>query len=184
MNTTVAERAAWDFISREGGSLELAVVNPVGILGPALGPDLSSSIRMVEQLLKGALPRIPRVSFGVVDVRDVADLHLRAMTSPAARGERFLATSGTLSLQEGAMWLRTNLGAVAGKVATRPFPDWVLRMAALVNPVARQVVPDLGKVRGSTSEKAKRVLGWQPRPMEEALRASVESLVRLGLLGN
>ncbi len=181
---TVAERAAWDFISREGGSLELSVVNPVGILGPALGPDLSSSIRMVEQLLKGALPRIPRVSFGIVDVRDVADLHLRAMTNPAARGERFLATSGTMSLLEGARWLRANMGRAAGRVATRPFPDWVLRMAALVNPMARQIVPDLGKVRGSTSEKAKRVLGWKPRTVEDALRATVESLVRLGLIGD
>ena len=179
---TVAERAAWDFIANEGGALELSVVNPVGILGPALGPDLSSSILMVSQLMRGALPRIPRISFGVVDVRDVADLHLLAMTNPAARGERFIATSGMLSLLEGARWLKTNMGAVAGKVATKPFPDWVLRMAAIVNPMARQVVSDLGKVRASTSEKARRVLGWQPRSVEDTLRATVDSLVGLGLV--
>jgi dihydroflavonol-4-reductase len=123
------------------------------------------------------------VSFGVVDVRDVADLHLRAMTNPAAKGERFLATSGVMSLLDGARWLRANMDGVAGKVTTKPFPDWVLRMAALVNPMARQVVGDLGAVRGATNEKARRMLGWQPRTMEEALRASVESLVRLKLLG-
>src|ERR1700733_11123729 len=88
---TLAERAAWDFIAREGGSLELSVVNPVGVFGPVLGPDFSPSIQIVQRLMDGAVPGCPRLSFGVVDVRDVADLHLRAMTDPAAQGERFLA---------------------------------------------------------------------------------------------
>ena len=91
---TLAERAAWDFIAKEGGNLELSVVNPVGVFGPVLGPDYSTSILIVQRLMDGALPGCPKLYFGVVDVRDVADLHLRAMTHPAAKGERFLAVAG------------------------------------------------------------------------------------------
>ena len=91
---TLAERAAWDFIEREGAGLELAVVNPVGVFGPVLGPDYATSILLVQRMMDGALPGLPRMCFGVVDVRDVADLHLRAMTNPAAKGERFLAVAG------------------------------------------------------------------------------------------
>src|SRR5262249_27176226 len=91
---TLAERAAWDFMAREGGALELSVVNPVAVFGPVLGPDLSGSIFLIKRLLEGGVPAVPRLYFGLVDVRDVADLHLRAMTHPNAKGERFLAVSG------------------------------------------------------------------------------------------
>ena len=97
---TIAERAAWDFIETEGGGLELSVINPVGIFGPVLGPDYSTSIILIQRLMNGDMPGCPRLSFGVVDVRDVADLHIRAMTSPAAKGERFIATVGDT------MWIR------------------------------------------------------------------------------
>src|SRR3954471_21844563 len=91
---TLAERAAWDFVTREGGNLELAVVNPVGVFGPVLSADYSTSILLIQRLMDGAMPGCPRLYFGVVDVRDVADLHLRAMTDAAAKGERFFAVSG------------------------------------------------------------------------------------------
>ncbi len=91
---TLAERAAWDFVGHDGGTLELSVVNPVGVFGPVLGPDYSTSIELVRRLMDGAMPGCPRLSFGIVDVRDVADLHLRAMTNPAAKGQRFLAVAG------------------------------------------------------------------------------------------
>src|SRR6202035_5385948 len=111
---TIAERAAWDFVAREGGQLELAVVNPTLIFGPVLGSDTSASIVLVKRLLDGSLPGCPDLWFGVVDVRDVADLHLRAMTDPAARGERFLATSGDfMSMLDIAKVLKTHMGAAA-----------------------------------------------------------------------
>ncbi len=178
----LAERAAWDFIEREGGALELAVVNPTGIFGPVLGADYSSSIHIVEQLMRGAMPFLPRLSFGVVDVRDVADLHLRAMLNPAAKGERFLATSGLMSLPEVARTLRVQMGSAADRVPTRTIPNWLLKLLARVNPAAAQVAPDVGKVRKSSSEKAERVLGWQPRPKEDVIVDTAESLIRLGLL--
>src|SRR5262249_28966124 len=98
---TLAERAAWDFMARDGGPLELAVVNPTGIFGPVLGADIATSIILVQKLMNGAMPGTPRMFFGVVDVRDVADLHLRAMTHPAAKGQRFLAVGGDfMTVQE------------------------------------------------------------------------------------
>jgi nucleoside-diphosphate-sugar epimerase len=111
---TLAERAAWDFIAKEGGGLELSVVNPVGVFGPVLGPDYSASILLVQRMMDGAMPGAPRLYFGVVDVRDVADLHLRAMTDPAAKGERFLAVAGDfMSMLEIATVLKRRMGAAA-----------------------------------------------------------------------
>ncbi len=180
---TVAERAAWDFMAREGGTLELAVVNPVAVLGPVLGPDFSSSILLVQSLLDGAVPGCPKLTFGLVDVRDVADLHLRAMTDPAARGERFLCTAGDrISILDIARVLKAHLGAAAARVPTRQVPNWLVRLAALRNPVIRQTLPELGKVKHLSNDKARRVLGWATRSNEEAILASAESLQRLGLL--
>jgi nucleoside-diphosphate-sugar epimerase len=180
---TLAERAAWDFIAREGGELELSVINPVGVFGPVLGPDYSTSILIVQRLMVGALPGSPQLYFGVVDVRDVANLHLRAMTHPAAKGERFLAVAGDfMSMQGIAKVLKNRLGGSAKRVPTRELPNWVVRLAALRDPAVKLILPELGKAKNATNEKAKRTLGWGPRPNEEALVATAESLVRLGLL--
>ena len=180
---TLAERAAWDFIAKEGGKLELSVVNPVAVFGPVLGPDYSPSILIVQKLMDGALPGCPRVSFGAVDVRDVADLHLRAMTNPAAKGERFLAVAGAnIWMLEIAQLLKARMGEAAKRVPTRKLPDFLLRLAALRDPAVKLIVPELGVVKSSTNAKAKRLLGWNPRSNEDSVIATAESLVRLGLL--
>lgn len=180
---TLAERAAWGFIAAEGGALELAVVNPVGIFGPVLGADHSTSTEFIRRMMDGAMPGLPRLSFGVVDVRDVVDLHLRAMTNPAARGERFLAVAGDfMTVREIAQTLKTRLGAAAARVSTRELPDWLVRFVGLFSAEAAQVVPELGKAKNASNEKAVRMLGWAPRPREDALVATGESLIRLGLL--
>ncbi len=180
---TLAERAAWDFIAKEGGALELSVVNPVGVFGPVLGPDFSTSIQLVQRMLNGAMPGVPRLYFGAVDVRDVADLHLRCMTNPAAKGERFLAVAGDfVSLFEMAGFLKARMGAAAKRLPTRQLPDWVVRLVALFDPSVRQILPELGKRKNGTNAKAKRLLGWSPRSNEECVVATGESLVRLGLL--
>lgn len=180
---TLAERAAWDFMAREGKDLELSVVNPVGVFGPVLGPDYSTSILLVQRLMVGAVPGTPRLYFGVVDVRDVAALHLLAMTHPAAKGERFLAVSGDfLTMLEIARVLKRRLGEAARRVPTRQLPDWLVRLAALRDPAVKLILPELGKVKNASSEKACRLLGWSPRSNEEAIVATAESLVRLGLL--
>jgi nucleoside-diphosphate-sugar epimerase len=180
---TLAERAAWDFMAREGGALELSVVNPVAVFGPVLGPDLSGSTFLIKRLLDGAVPGVPRLYFGLVDVRDVADLHLRAMTHPAAKGERFLAVSGDfMSIVEIAKLLKARAGALSAKVPTRQLPDWMVRIAALTDAGVKQILPELGKAKNATSAKAQRVLGWAPRSREEALLATAESLAALGLV--
>jgi dihydroflavonol-4-reductase len=180
---TVAERAAWDFMAREGGTLELAVVNPVGVFGPVLGPDYSTSILLVQRLMDGPMPGCPRLYFGVVDVRDVADLHLRAMTHPAAKGERFLAVAGDfLSIQGIAKVLKRRMGAAAARAPTWQLPNWLVRLGALRDPALQLILSELGKTKNATSEKARRVLGWTPRSSEDAVVATAESLLRLGLL--
>ena len=180
---TIAERAAWDFIETEGGGLELSVINPVGIFGPVLGPDYSTSIILIQRLMNGDMPGCPRLSFGVVDVRDVADLHIRAMTSPAAKGERFIATVGdTMWIREMAETLRARLGDAAKRAPTRELPNWMVRFASIFDAELRQITPELGRYKNATNEKARRLLQWEPRSREDAIVATAESLVRLGLL--
>lgn len=179
---TLAERAAWDFVAREGGP-ELSVVNPVGVFGPVLGRDYSTSILLVQRLMDGAMPGLPRMVFGIVDVRDVADLHIRAMTDPKAKGERFLSVSGDfMSITEIASTLKARMGEAARRVPTKELPNWLLKLASLRDPAVKQIIPELGKKRNATSEKARRLLGWSPRSREDAIVATAESLVRLGLL--
>jgi nucleoside-diphosphate-sugar epimerase len=178
---TIAERAAWDFLAREGGALELAVVNPVGVFGPVWGRDFSTSVVVVQRLLNGSVPGCPQISFGVVDVRDVVDLHLRAMTQAAAKGQRFLAVAGpSLSVRDIALVLKRGLGDAADKVPTRQLPNWLVRLAALGDRSLRQIVPELGKVKQASHDKATRLLGWTPRSAEVAVLATGESLLRLG----
>jgi nucleoside-diphosphate-sugar epimerase len=180
---TIAERAAWDYISREGDTMELSVINPVGVLGPVLGSDLSTSIQLVKQLLDGKAPGLPRLSFGLVDVRDVADLHLRAMTSSAAAGERFLAVSGeSLWIADVARILREQASDVARRVPSRQMPDWTVRLAALFNPPLRHVLSELGQFNRISNDKAQRILGWTPRPNDESIVATARSLAALGLI--
>ena len=180
---TLAERAAWDFVAGESGGLELSVINPVAVFGPVLGPDYSTSILLVKRMLEGAMPGNPRLYFGVVDVRDVADLHVLAMTREAANGERFLAAAGEfMSLQGIASVLKDRMGEAGSRVKVRQLPDWLLRVAAWFNPLAREILPELGKRKNGSNAKAKQILGWQPRSNEEAMLATGESLVKLGLL--
>jgi nucleoside-diphosphate-sugar epimerase len=180
---TLAERAAWEFIADQGGDLELSVVNPVAVFGPVLGPDYSTSILLLQRLIDGGMPGCPRLYFGVVDVRDVADLHIRAMIHPAAKGERFLAVAGDcLSILDIAKLLKRRLGESAKRVPTLQLPDWLLHVGAMVSPTVRQILPELGKIKNSSNEKARRMLDWTPRSNEESIIATVESLARLGLL--
>ena len=179
---TLSEQAAWDFIAREGRGMELSAVNPVTVVGPVLGPDYSHSIRLIKGMLTGQ-PGVPKLNSGFVDVRDVADLHLRAMTHEAARGQRFVAIAGeSMWMVDVAKLLKARMGPVASKVSTRVLPNLLVRLGALKNPALRGAVPLLGLKLNATSAKAINLLGWSPRPREEAIVATAESLVRLGLL--
>jgi dihydroflavonol-4-reductase len=180
---TLAERAAWDFVEREGDGLELAVVNPVGIFGPVLNEDLSTSIEIIKRMLEGGLPGAPRLYFGVVDVRDVAGMQIKAMTAPEAKGERFLAVAGDpVSIYDMSVILQQGMGEKAAKAKLRQTPDWLIRLLALFNPLAREAAPRLGIRSAASNAKARGLLGWQFRSNEEALVASGESLIKLGIV--
>jgi nucleoside-diphosphate-sugar epimerase len=176
---TIAERAAWDFVKRESGNLELAVVNPVGIFGPVLGADFSSSIQIFKKLMDGSVVGCPQISFGVVDVRDLADLHIRAMLDPAAKNERFIGANddGPVSMLDIAKTIKKNRPEKANKVPTKQLPNWLVRTIGFFEPSVRQLVPQLGDVKNCSNEKAKAVLGWTPRSTAETIRDTVDSLV-------
>lgn len=177
---TLAERAAWDFIRTQGRGLELSSVNPTGVLGPVLGPDYSPSLGVIRRMLDGSMPANLKFASGYVDVRDVADLHLRAMTDPAAAGERFIATSGrSLWMRDVAAILRDGLGESAQHVPTGEMPVWATRGLSLINPQLRSLRYLLGKNLDATSEKAQRVLGWRPRPVEDTITETAKSLLAL-----
>jgi nucleoside-diphosphate-sugar epimerase len=153
------------------------------VLGPVLGPDMSSSIVLVKRLLDGAMPGCPDLWFGVVDVRDIADMHLKCMTDPAAHGERFLATGGDfVSVRQIAEMLKDGLGSAARKVPTRSLPNWLVRAVGLFDAEVRGILPELGKHKNASNEKARRLLGWAPRNPREAVLATARSLSELRLL--
>jgi dihydroflavonol-4-reductase len=182
---TLAERAAWEFMASESGKpgFALTTILPGMILGPVMTDSVSGSVEVVERLLNGKVPAIPRMGFAIVDVRDLVDLHLKAMSEPAAANERFVAVSEHLWLSEIAGILREHFGVRAAKVPRRAMPDFVVRLAALVQEDARFIAPKLGKQREFSSGKAKRLLGWRPRPARASVLDSAESLFERHLAG-
>lgn len=179
----LAERAAWDFMKREGGSMELSVINPMAIFGPSFGPALSSGYELLKKVLDGSMKRVPNITLGIVDVRDVADLHLRAMVNPAANRQRFLALAGgIMSLPEIARLLKAKTPVIAEKASLKTTPDFVIKIAALFNPLAKNIAPMLSRYREASNEKAKHLLGWNPRSNEAALIAAAESLAKFGAI--
>lgn len=178
---TIAERAARDWVAREGAGIEFCTINPSVVLGPVWSRDYSASVVIVKKLLDGSLAACPDIGFGIVDVRDVADLHVRALKAPGMAGERFIASGRFMKLREIADLLRAELGPQAHKVTTRNLPDWLVRVVALVNPLARAAVGELGAVRHQDAAHALAVLGWATRPVEQSIVDSARSLLELGL---
>jgi dihydroflavonol-4-reductase len=178
---TLAEQDAWRFIEANNG-IELATVLPAQIQGPVLGTDYSPSVEIVAMMLKGKMPALPRIGFGIVDVRDLVDLHIRAMTVPGAAGQRFIASGDFLWFKDIAEILRNNLAELATKVSTRTLPDFVVRAGAVVNAELKQLAPNLGVRRTASSAKAERILDWKPRPAACAIVDTAHSLTSRNLL--
>jgi dihydroflavonol-4-reductase len=179
---TIAERAAWDYMAGEGKGMELSVINPSAVLGPAMSRDLSTSLEIITQLMTGKAPASPRVGFCVVDVRDVADAHVKAMTVPEAAGERFLASGRFMWMSEVADVLRERFPDYRKKLPRGELPDWLLKMMTLINPPLKAIVPELGRERHCSNEKARQVLGWRPRMEEEAIIEGARSLIDLNVI--
>ena len=179
---TLAEQDAWAVMRQQNSSTTLTAILPGMIQGPILGTDYSGSVDLIARLLKGKIPRYPRIGFSIIDVRDLADLHVRAMESAEAAGQRFVAASDFLWLGEIAHILRERFGARAAKVPTQALPDFVVRLLAYVSADLRFIAPNLGKRTDFTSAKAVRTLGWHARPAIDAIVDAAESLIREGLV--
>jgi dihydroflavonol-4-reductase len=179
---TLAEQDAWEFARSRRDGPELTTVLPGFIQGPVMGADYSASVGIVALMLRGKMPAVPRIGFRIVDVRDLADLHVRAMVSPAAAGERFVATGDFLWLSDFAQILRDRLGERAAKAKTWVMPDWLAQLLALVSSDMASLAPDLGVKRSADASKAERVLGWKTRPAADSIAAAAESLIEKGLI--
>ncbi len=179
---TIAERAARDWIAREGGGLEFCTVNPSLVLGPLLAADFSTSLEAIKKLMDGSIPGLPRLGFGIVDVRDVAAMHVQLLTEAGVDGERFIASGPSLWMEEVAAILRSGLGADARRVPTRRLPTWLMRILANFDPTIRQVKGELGNVRENDASHARERLGWVPRPAEESILDTARDLIRLGVV--
>jgi dihydroflavonol-4-reductase len=179
---TIAERAAREWVATEGGDLEFCTVNPSLVLGPLQSGDFSTSLEAIKKLLEGSMPGLPNLGFGVVDVRDVADMHVRCLTAPNMAGERFICSGPFLMMDEVAAILRDGLGPQARKVPKMKLPNWLVRIAARFDPVIGQVIGELGKRRDSPATHAREVLGWVPRPAEASILDTARDMIRLGIV--
>jgi len=180
---TAAELAAWEFVDSYEGPMTLATVLPGAVFGPLLSADTLGSVRIIARLLSGAMPGTPRIGLEVVDVRDLADVHVRAMTAPEAAGQRFLATGEFLWMHDIARILRDGLGEAGSKVPTRKLPDIAVRAAALFDRSLRDVMPGLGRRNRHSTAKAKRLLDWAPRPAEVSVLDCARSLIEHDVVG-
>ena len=173
---TIAELAAWELARERGATQRLTTINPGAIIGPVLGPGRSYSLQAIERLL-GGMPGVPRIGFSFVDVRDVAELEIRAMAAPEAGGERFVAVDQFMWMSEVAAVLRERLGEDAAKVPTRAVPNILVRAMALFDPGVRSILGQLGRETRISSEKARTQLGWSPRPLADTIAECAESLL-------
>jgi dihydroflavonol-4-reductase len=178
----MAERAARDWMAVEGTGMEFLSINPAAVLGPVWSKDFSASIEIISQQLSGALPGCPDLGFGIVDVRDLADLHVRALTRPGLDGERFIASGPFLKMKDVAAILRAKMPLEARKVPTRGLPDWIVRLGARFNPVIKQVVGELGNVRDASAAHAFERLGWKTRAPEDSIVDCARSLIAQGVV--
>lgn len=178
----IAERAAWEWLNAEGGDLELVTICPGAVLGPVLGRDYSASIDIVKKLLDGSLPGLPRFGFPLVDVRDIADLHIRALKTPEAKGKRYIGAGPFFWMSDIAEVLRRDLPG-AGKRAPRlKLANWMVKLSARFDPVVRERLFELDKERPVSSDRAKAELGWAPRSNEVAILDTARSLVAEGVI--
>jgi nucleoside-diphosphate-sugar epimerase len=173
----LAERAAWDFMEHQVGPMTLTTVLPGAVFGPILSTASMGSTDIIRRLLQGRVPANPRFGMQIVDVRDLADLHIRAMTLPQASGERFLGVGDFMWMADISRTLREQLGEAAKDVPTRAMPDWLFRFFSVFEPSMRAMTPRLGKMHRHTAAKAQRLLQWQSRPAVATLVDCAESLI-------
>lgn len=181
---TLAERAAWEFINgtENTNRMELAAINPPLILGPVPNKNFRTSVELIRTYMLGKVPGVGRIKMGFVDVRDVASAIILAMQTPEAAGQRFLCSGGELWLKEVAQILHEEYASRGYKIPTLEFPSWAVRFLGLFDKKIARVTESLDRDFELSSEKARRILNWSPRPAKEAILAMAESLIRHGFV--
>lgn len=181
---TLAERAAWEYVEglSNGQKFELVSLLPGVILGPVLGKEWSISGEIIRKLLEAELPGCPNLGFATVDVRDVADAHVLAMTVPEAANKRFILALEHVQWLEIAQILHHHFGPRGFKIPRRSLPSWLMKGVALLDKTAAVAVPELGKRQDVTSEHARSVLGWTPRDVETSVLDMAESMIQGGIV--
>ena len=180
---TLAERAAWDFVTALPADrrFELAVINPGFVLGPMLSNAGGTSAELIRRLLNRGMPACPHIGFAVVDVRDVARAHLLAMTTPGAAGNRYITAGDHMWLEEMAKILADEFNRYGYRVPTGRLPYWLMWIVARFDKTIRMTLASVGKREQISYEKARRELGWTPRPPEETFIDMGYSAIELGL---
>ncbi len=178
----IAERAAWDWHTREGGALELVTICPGAVLGPILGHDFSVSLDIVRRLIDGSLPGLARFGWPLADVRDIADLHVRALREPDAAGQRYIGAGPFYWMADIARVLRDRMPGLASRLPKRQLPSWAVRLSAVFDPALRGRLFELDQERPVSAEKAMRELGWMPRSNDEAIVSAALSLIAEGVV--
>jgi dihydroflavonol-4-reductase len=174
---TRAERAAWDYAKANG--MELTTIHPGAIIGPALDSDASISVGMVSSLLDGTTPAMPQNGFSIIDVRDVADMHVAALEKPEAIGERYLATAEYMPFPKVGEVLRE--AYPDQKITARIVPDWIIRLLAYFGGPIRQIINDIGNEKVFDGAKGERLMGHPYIPAKQTIIDTAESVKALGL---
>ena len=176
----LAERAAWDFVENlpPGETLELVAINPSYVLGPLLDEDEPDSAAIVGKFIRGEVPGCPRFGFPLVDVRDVAAAHLLAMTSPQAAGQRFICYAEFYWMRDIALILKKHLAPRGYRIATRPLPNFAVRLFALFDAEVKRILPNLGYRIDVSSARLQSTLDWRPRPVEQAIIDTADSIIK------
>ncbi|WP_222950594.1 NAD-dependent epimerase/dehydratase family protein [Sphingomonas sp. JC676] len=173
----LAERAAWEFMETASGRTTLTTILPGAVFGPILENGDPASVWVIGNLLKGRPARLLNMGLAIVDVRDLAKLHIDALTAPEAPRKRFLATGEFLWMTDIARILREGLGERAAKVPDKVLPNWAVRALALFMPQLRMFAGDLGQRRDVDTSLARDLLGFAPRPARETLIDCAETLL-------
>lgn len=174
---TIAERAAWDYLNDQNSSLEMVAVNPCVVLGPALEKDFGSSLEIVRKIMAGEMPGTPRIGWPIVDVRDVAEMEILAMTNPKAPGNRYICANETMWMSEISQVLKENFPAYKQKISIRTLPNWLVRLSSVFDSTIKSILTELDKPQYVSSQKAIDQLGWSCRSNEEAIKAAAQSLI-------
>lgn len=179
---TLAEKAAWDFVAEHAPGMKLSVINPGVVLGPLLSPSHGTSVELVRKMMAGEFPGVPHAGFCVVDVRDVAELHVKAFQSEAAIGERFVCSEKWMWLRDVGREVKVQFHDKGRKAPTTELPGFMVRLVSLFDKSVRPVLIELDQKRDTDNSKAKTLLDWKPRPAEEAIIATGEGLQKFDLI--